>query len=43
MTPTIKPRKLEAVKTLSGEIHIALGLGLVRKPVVLILIEGGSK
>ena len=43
MTPPARPRKMEVVKAIDGRLHISLGLGVAPRPVVLILIEGGSK
>jgi hypothetical protein len=43
MTPPARPRKTEITRTVDGKLHVALGLGVASRPIILILIEGGSK
>ena len=43
MTPPLKPRKTQVTCTLDGRLHVAMGLGPIVRPVVLILVAEGSK
>ena len=43
MTPPARPRKTEITRTVDGKLYVALGLGVVTRPIVLIVVEGGSK